>query len=72
MSGVFRGAPTSAAKPMESEASHTRPEGALLQLEGKKKKNKGKERHEEENLMMMPHAHGQVVLSLCDMPPPAP
>ena len=53
MTGAFRDAPTSAAKPIKPEASHTKLEGALLQLERRKKKNEGEERQAEEDLMMM-------------------
>ena len=44
MTGAFRGAPTFAAKPLKTEASHTKPEGALLQLKEKKGKNEGEKR----------------------------
>jgi len=43
MIGAFRDAPTSAAKPIKPEASHTKLEGVLLRLERKKTKNEGEE-----------------------------
>ena len=67
MTGAFRDAPTSAAKPIKPEASHTKLERALWHLETKKKNNEGEERREEEN-PIMPHAHAQAVVSLSDMP----
>ena len=42
MTGAFRGAPTSAAKPIKPEASHTKLAGALLPLERRKNKNEGR------------------------------
>ena len=53
MTGAFRGAPTSAAKPIKPEASHTKPGRTLLQVKTKNTKNEVEERREEENLMMM-------------------
>ena len=53
MTGAFRDAPTSAAKPIKPEASHTKPGRTLLQVKTKNKKNEVEERREEENLMMM-------------------
>ena len=53
MTGAFRDAPASAAKPIKPEASHTKPGRALLQVKTKNKKNEVEERREEENLMMM-------------------
>ena len=67
MTGAFRDAPGSAAKPIKPEASHTKPGRTLLQVKTKNKKNEVEERREEENLIM-PHAHAQAVLSLSDMP----
>ena len=53
MTGAFRDAPTSAAKPIKPEASHTKPGRTLLQVKTKNKKNEVEERREEKNLMMM-------------------
>ena len=53
MTGAFRDAPASAAKPIKPEASHTKPGRTLLQVKTKNKKNEVEERREEENLMMM-------------------
>ena len=69
MTGAFRDAPGSAAKTIKPEASHTKPGRTLLQVKTENKKNEVEERREEENLMMMPHAHAQAALSLSDMPP---
>ena len=53
MTGAFRDAPGSAAKPIKPEASHTKPGRTLLQVKTKNKKNEVKESREEENLMMI-------------------
>ena len=59
MTGAFRDAPGSAAKPIKPEASHTKPGRTLLQVKTKNKKNEVAERREEENLMMMILGGGQ-------------
>ena len=53
MTGAFRDAPTSAAKPIKPEASHTKPGRTLLQVKTKNKKNEVEEREAAENLMMI-------------------
>ena len=73
MTGAFRDAPTSAAKPIKPEASHTKPGRTLLQVKTKNKKNEVEERREEENLMMMILGGGQgspiLYIQTPDQPP---